>query len=480
MPPITNKAERLARKVIVLVAVCHLLSLNSKTVTNLQSWGNLSEVQRSMEAVWSDYLLDNNGGATTSSSSSSIPSPVQCVNTTYCCGRWDVNADDWWQHRPHWGVVQQDDTTFCFAPFKNPNRTAMLRGLHWTQWNVDITDPQLTESVDAVAKPLPGPPDYETAYTVNCSNLCTVQPISSGYGASLGHLSSTFWYAFTRHIPFQVAKRGPWLYAVTSDTNHWAYCEDQDHSCLFMPLSPCSRIQPPQEKIGRRPNKDNHTQVLQSLWLKNYMIRPKQAMRHQLYVLGRPYHEKLQNGCIALHVRRSDAGVPRAPFRRYAAVQEYLDLLPPPPPAGPKPTVFLLTDDATTIDEIQKHHSDNSPYNWVYTDKNRNRGVEKGFDGHVPTQSDGPTELLYIEVEQELAAQYCRSFVHGRSGYANTLADRMIMAGMPPENHYQLDVSLPKEEVTKYHGRPWQEREQHLLQQVEEFYQKRKINTTQQ
>jgi hypothetical protein len=316
--------------------------------------------------------------------------------------------------------------------------------------------------------------------TVNCSNLITTVPISSGYGASLGFLYSTFWFAYTRGYPFQVVKRGPWMYALATsyDNYTWADCPDRDASCVYLPVSPCSRFHPAtQPKPKRRPNPDDPIQVLEGLWLRDYLIRPNQGFRHAIATLKQPYIQQLQQeGCIALHVRRSDAGVPQRPFRRYAAIQEYLDLLPN-TALNTTTTIFLLTDDASAIDELQQHFLNNlnSPFKWVYTNKTRNRGTEKGFDGHIPVDSHGPQELLWITVEHELAAAYCKTLVHGMSGYANILWDKMMLVagthGRKGLTKYYLDTKVEKDQVAEYQGKPnFGNREAHLMGKVHAFY----------
>ena len=78
--------------------------------------------------------------------------------------------------------------------------------------------------------------------------------------------------------------------------------------------------------------------------------------------------------------------MPKRPYRRYAAVQEYLDV----GQVEGGDTIFLLTDDQTTIDEINTYHK--NEYNWVYLNKTRHRGMEGGWEGHVPS-GDGPFEV---------------------------------------------------------------------------------------
>ena len=115
----------------------------------------------------------------------------------------------------------------------------------------------------------------------------------------------------------------------------------------------------------------------------------------------------LQRPCTTMHVRRGDAGFPRQPYRRYAAVQEYLDAA----SVAEGSNVFLLTDDNSTIEEIHKHHPD---YNWIYLDRPRNKGVEGGWEGHIPSGKP-EFEVLTIFTEIGLASQ-CEKLVQGNSG----------------------------------------------------------------
>lgn len=112
-----------------------------------------------------------------------------------------------------------------------------------------------------------------------------------------------------------------------------------------------------------------------------------------------------------------------------------------------------------TIEEVQKDHSSN--YHWVYTDKIRVRGVEKGFNNHVPTNSTGADEL---------AARYCDSFVDGRSGYATVFLEKVKRKGRVV-NEYFLETFISEEEVTPFSGKPI-EREAHLMQQVNANYER--------
>jgi hypothetical protein len=113
-----------------------------------------------------------------------------------------------------------------------------------------------------------------------------------------------------------------------------------------------------------------------------------------------------------MHIRRGDAGFPKQTYRRWAAVQEYID-------AGnvkAGASIMLLTDDSSTIDEIKEHHPN---YNWIYLDRPRAQGVESGWKGHIPS-GDRTFEVLAIYSEIQLASEY-QTLTQGRSGFMKML-----------------------------------------------------------
>ena len=208
-------------------------------------------------------------------------SPVYCYNVSFCCGRWNVDADRWWIHHPHWVVALEDPKVgFCWTPTQDHDKQDFLRQLHQLQWGVDITD-HVAVAVAVAGQELEATTtsesfsslsswkNHSTEGVTNCSNLVTTVPISSGYGASLRFLFSSFWYAYTHQRPFQIIQRGPWMYAMAGnfDNHTWADCPDHDVSCLYLPISPCSRYnQTPQPKMEQRPDPNKIVQVMQWLW----------------------------------------------------------------------------------------------------------------------------------------------------------------------------------------------------------------------
>lgn len=109
--------------------------------------------------------------------------PVTCSNNTWCCGQWEINADPWWIHRPHWEISSENDTHFCFTPMRDVNRTVFLRDLHQLQWQIDI--------LETNHKEIP-----KEDYKVNCSSVIATVNTWCGLGSYLEFLCTTFWYAY--------------------------------------------------------------------------------------------------------------------------------------------------------------------------------------------------------------------------------------------------------------------------------------------
>ena len=165
--------------------------------------------------------------------------------------------------------------------------------------------------------------------------------------------------------------------------------------------------------------------------------------------------------CTTIHVRRGDSGIPRAPYRRYAAVQEYLDAAKPGLHKGDN--IFLLTDDQSTIDEVQQYHA--KDYHWMYMDRPRHKGIEGGFDGHIPSK-DEAFDLLVILMEMQLA-KTCNKLVYGQSGFARALTEEMDMEGRKYKK-IKIDTTVSKEIAEK--GGRKEEREKVLFHNIDELY----------
>ena len=434
--------------------------LNSLGSSHVSDW-NFGELKRDLK------VLVNGLGDEISFDASLIKfdTPVHCANQTYCCGIWNVSADNWWIHHPHWEVVLEDSEIFCFSPMEDKEKFRFLEEVHWTQWQIDISNADGLPDLQSLQRPL----STNYNFTVNCSDMRTSVNINSGYGATIAFLLSSFWEARTRQKPFQTIQQWPWLYANDDTNSTWMKCPVHDQSCFYLPVSPCDRTNKEQERFQARADPANATERSQWLWLEEYLTRPNQATRREMQRLRQPLEDKLQDGVLCMHVRRGDAGSPQPPFRRYAAVQEYLDLAKPETNA----TIFLMSDDASTIEEIQKYFS--SEFQWVYSDKIRTQGVKRGFNNHVPEGSSGPDEFAYITLEQSLASSYCGAFVYGNSGYAKTLIEKINLKGRAVREYYVETLISPEDipsEVTAFAGKP-DEREAHLMQRVHAIYEQR-------
>lgn len=193
----------------------------------------------------------------------------------------------------------------------------------------------------------------------------------------------------------------------------------------------------------------------QFLWLRNYLLRPRQSMRHKVYKMKQQLEVKLP--CTTIHVRRADVAYAQSPFRRYAAVAEYLEI----GQVKKGDNIVLLTDDESTIDEIHKYHKND--YNWIYFDRPRVRGISGGFEGHLPS-GDGATELATIFAELDVATS-CDKVVHGVSGFMKELRG-MMDADDRNYTSYWINTKVDPKEAKKYKGRH-EEREALLFQDLE-------------
>ena len=122
-----------------------------------------------------------------------------------------------------------------------------------------------------------------------------------------------------------------------------------------------------------------------------------------------------------MHVRRGDSGFVKFPWRRYAAVQEYVDKA----QIQKGDTIVLLTDDESTIEEVERYHATN--FKWIYLKRQRTRGTEGGFNKHIPS-GDPALEVITIMAEVKLASQ-CNKLVAGHSGFVTTITDAMDAIG---------------------------------------------------
>ena len=123
--------------------------------------------------------------------------------------------------------------------------------------------------------------------------------------------------------------------------------------------------------------------------------------------------------CTAMHIRRNDAGL-NNDGRRYASVSEYLEV----GNVQKGDTIVLLTDDASTLEEIQRFHPD---YDWKYPERPRNTGSKEGFDAHTPS-GDSVADFLALQAEIKMASR-CHKFVYGVSGFTVSIMDGMVASG---------------------------------------------------
>lgn len=347
-------------------------------------------------------------------------------NFSSFCVSWDTDGDDFWTHNPDWEVTDENETHYCFAPIQDTKKADFVRNLHTLQWN-----------------------------EAKCTQVETSVQTNSGYGASVRWLVLAFMHAYRNGRPFQIEwSKRRWLYA-TNDISHWAYCESEDITCYYLPISPCNRVVAEPKHEATRWDKDNEEELMEALWLQAYMLRPRQVYRRKLFEMRQKL--KVQYPCTTMHIRRGDAGLPRPPYRRYAAVQEYIDMA----ELKEGENIVLLTDDQTTIDEIQEYHPN---YNWIYLDKPRNTGTSGGFDGHIPSGDEG-LEMLAIETELRVATS-CQKVVCGMSGFMGSVIENM---NAQKKNYtlYFVDTRVSKEEAMKF---AWKgdKRGQSLLKAIEE------------
>jgi hypothetical protein len=183
--------------------------------------------------------------------------------------------------------------------------------------------------------------------------------------------------------------------------------------------------------------KEGKKEVEEALWLRDYLLRPRQIFRQKAFEMRQTIDTDYP--CTMMHVRRGDAGFPRAPFRRYAAVQEYIDAA----RIQRGDNILLLTNDQSTVDEVKKYHPS---YNWTFLDRPRNHGVSGGWEGHIPS-GDGAFEMLAIDTELKLAAT-CEKVVYGYSGFMKAFLNNQIARNKNLELYY-VDTVVSKEEARK-------------------------------
>ena len=364
------------------------------------------------------------------SASVTVHIELSCENTTIgpCCTPWLARSvDDWWVHHPDWDIVSESDAEFCFGKIQDTKRAAFLRRV------------------------------YNNQFHGNCSNDIQTHQISSGYGASVGVQMNGYTKAVSEGRPFQITKHWPgaeWLY-MPRDNSSWAWCPSTDLNCYILPVSSC----PPD--YGRNDGvRDLSLKNPERQWLLWHFTKFRQHVRKKLYDTLQTDFPELQTPCTTMHVRRGDTGLPRIPYRRYAALSEYIEV----GHVQPGDNVVLLTDDYTTIEEAQRYHAG---INWIYVNRPRNNGTAGGFDGHIPSK-DQAFDLLMILAELRLASR-CSKLIHGDSGFAMQIKEAMAKAGTN-YTKYHLRTIVSRDEATELSG---QVRGKTMLEEIQTKYENR-------
>lgn len=338
---------------------------------------------------------------------------LHCIDETVgpCCAPWHVDTDTWWTHHPEWEVSSENTTHTCYALLSDDTRKQFLRQLYNRQWGENYNNNQNDNNT--------------------CSNHVQKTQISSGYAAALMANARSFYAAYQSGKSFQISKghaNATWNFSPRNQS-HWAYCETQDMNCWYLELSPCP-AELGRNDAERGPKPTLPKQRKEFLWLRGYAFRPRQRVRQKVLEFREQHVPEDQmrtiSPCAAIHVRRGDIAFGKG--RRYAAVEEYLQV----GNITMGETVVVLTDDVSTIEEIEQYHA--RDYNWIYLQRPRHRGSEGGFEGFIPS-SDPAFEILAILVEIQLAGQ-CNKLVHGKSGFVATIADEMELSGHPYELIY--------------------------------------------
>jgi len=223
------------------------------------------------------------------------------------------------------------------------------------------------------------------------------------------------------------------------DNSSWAWCPETDLNCYILPVSSCPPV------YGRNDGvKGNALKEPERQWLRWHLTKFRQHVRKKLYdTMHATDFPDPTFPCAAMHVRRGDAGLPRFPFRRYAALSEYIEV----GRVEPGDNVVLLSDDSTTIEEAQRYHAG---INWIYVNRPRNNGTAGGFDGHIPS-NDQAYDLLMILAELQLASR-CNKLIHGKSGFVQHIEEAMQKAGTNYTKYY-LKTEVSKTEARKIDGK---------------------------
>jgi hypothetical protein len=142
----------------------------------------------------------------------------------------------------------------------------------------------------------------------------------------------------------------------------------------------------------------------------------------------------------AFHLRRTDVVLERRKhdIRQYFPLKDYLDAC----HAKKGDSIVLFTDDMSTIEELALHPE----INFIYFQKERFRGTNGGFSGHVPS-GNPMVEVVAILAELKLAA-HCNVLVHTKSGFA-TLLEHIMRFPWPNMTTIKIDDNYKGHRVSE-------------------------------
>ena len=375
------------------------LATFTRNSQNLRStWG--------MERFFFTVDADRKENGTATSNRTAIVDIDAHVDVELHCAPWDdVNLDAWWQEHPDWEPSRQytNRTHDCFTSIPNPHRAALFRRIYQNQFHND------------------------------CSNMKVRLISHQGFGASLKSLALGMWNSLHEQHPFQQSKYWHgfrWFYTppyndTHLDLNSWAACPSQDIFCYFLPISNCVANYSRESNQARslywyRQFAQNQSLEEEFVWSSQYLMRPNQQVRRRLATLLADQAPKVPSPCTWLHVRRADATTEmRTNPRNFYWLQEYLDIGHMTPETNH--SIFVLTDDQTTLEEAQLLHPQ---YDWIYWNRTRHRGGAVRHS-HIPSNDEG-LEVLILLAEIELAGT-CRTAVHGTSNMVEFFRNSMIV-----------------------------------------------------
>jgi hypothetical protein len=447
--------------------------------------------------------------------------PQDITTTEYvCCARWEYNTDDWWLQHYDYEIQHENATHTCFSKITNAQRLAFLHRVEKNQWQSHATktgnkngdnnnagDDATFCAHDVQVNQIST--GYAAALTSLTRSFAAALAQNRPFQYNKRH--DRFHWNFSIRNPSTnstnttaVETTATSLDTMANATSHWAYCPTQDMNCFYLPLGQCRPQlgrhddgfrgkKPPSAgaaaaaAAAARNNFDTTTATtailqerLEFLWLRRYAFRPRHVLRHQLYLFLQehltPTHQQelarvLENekyaavaslqqqqpflslSCTAIHVRRGDVAFGKG--RRYAAVQEYLDT----GNVARGETIVLLTDDASTIEEVQQFHDDDR-HSWIFVQRPRFLGSQGGFEGFIPS-NDPAFEVLAILADMQLAS-YCPKLVHGKSGFVDLLVEEREREGKPVQT-ILLDIQQDKGSQPKLDAK---ERAEQYLQHI--------------